>query len=257
MKQFDNTQITSLIRQFFSVRQVPGRLRFEALLAGDISGTVWLDDLDTPTWGILQEAAYGTLHLQGSFPDDFLAGFIETRKAHGDVLYGFWEDETPGHNGLPPTMYDGHVLESYSRSAEINLTPWLQNVPNGCVCLPIDAALFPRLQDYQFYSDMFGGANRALEMMFGYVLMRADEIVCEAYAGTAADGVIELGVNTQEGHRQMGYATAACAHVIHEAEKRGYQTYWNCALQNKPSVGLAHKLGYAPMTRYRLWGWFK
>jgi GNAT superfamily N-acetyltransferase len=256
MIQLDNSLVTTSVRQFFNVSQVPGRLRFLAVLAGDISGKIWVDKPDAPTWGILQEAAYGTLHLQGDFPHSVLTEFIEGRKPHGDVLYGFWEDELPVHNGLPPTMYDGHVLESYARSTEVDLMPWIHNVPGDCVCRTIDAARFPRVQDYQFYSDMFGSAERALEKMFGYVLMRGEDILCEAYAGTSSNGVIELGVNTMEGHRQQGYATMTCAHVIVEAERRGLNTYWNCAAQNTPSVGLAKKLGYAPMTQYRLWGWF-
>jgi RimJ/RimL family protein N-acetyltransferase len=104
---------------------------------------------------------------------------------------------------------------------------------------------------------MFGSVQQALEWGYGLCLMHGDELLCEAFAGPAANGIIEIGVETHPHHMRKGYATITCAHLIHEMELQGYITYWNCARDNLPSAALAHKLGYQTEKEYRLLAWFK
>lgn len=248
-------QMTDAQRAFFRPTAAPGSLRFFALLAGTITGHIWTDDPAAPRWGILQERTFGTLYLQGDFPEGLLAEFITERQTYGEVLYGFWEVDDPYLAQMQPPAYRGFVLESAARSAAVEMTALMAQMPPDGTIRPVDAALFPRLQDYAFYSEMFGSAERALAQGFGYCLMRGEDILCEAFAGASARGLIELGVNTWQGHYRQGYASLTCAHVIHEAERRGLRTYWNCAMQNAASAALALRLGYAPMVDYRLWGW--
>jgi GNAT superfamily N-acetyltransferase len=247
--------VTAGLRALFDPA-CPGSLRFYAVLEGLIAGKIWTDSLHNPTWGIVQESAFGTLCLEGTFPDGFLVDFVKARQKHGDVLYGFWADDTRFEHQLPPPQYNGYVLESDHRSPQTDLAQYTAHIPFDCRVLPIDRTLFDRIQDAQFYKDMFGSAERALEKGFGFCLVLGGELVCEAFAGASAQGVIELGVNTAKAHTRKGYATITCAQLIQEAERRGWRTYWNCALQNQASTALARKLGYAPMQQYRLLGWF-
>lgn len=236
-------------------RHAPADLRLYAVLAGSISGHIWSDDRTQPTWVIVQEAAFGTLYLAGQFPDGLLADLIDMRRKQGEVLYGFWAEDSTYLAQLPPTEYDGWVWESAHR-AVVDLHPLMDALPVDCTIERLDHALFPLIQDYTFYSEMFGSPTRALANGFGYALLRDGVVVCEAFAGASSQGVIEIGVNTHADYRRRGYAALTCAHVIAEAERRGWRTYWNCAAQNAASVALAHKLGYGPMQQYRLWGWF-
>lgn len=256
MIEVNPTQLSDHLRAFFKVDDMPGSLRFQALLAGSIAGKVWINHSTDPTWGILQESAYGTLHFEGDIPAAVVSDFIKERQHHGEVLYGFWEGDNPVEGKLPSAPYDGWVWESSVRQASVDLNQFIAKMPMDCVLRWLDASLFERVQDYQFYSDMFSSAARALNEIHGLCLMRGDEILCEAFAGTAYNRMIELGVNTWEGHRRKGYATLTCAAVIHAVEQQGYRTYWNCAAQNSSSLALAHRLGYAPLRQYRLLGWF-
>jgi RimJ/RimL family protein N-acetyltransferase len=86
-------------------------------------------------------------------------------------------------------------------------------------------------------------------------LLRGEEILCEASTGPAVNGLIELGVITHEPHQGQGYATLTCAHLAHQCEQRGYQTYWNCAKQNVASAAVARKLGYRIEREYKLLAW--
>jgi RimJ/RimL family protein N-acetyltransferase len=254
MIQIQPNDVSDKLRSLFSP-SAPAALRCFAVLSGDNRGMIWADDADSPTWGIVQEAAFGTLYLEGSFPDGLLDMFIKDRQKQGEVLYGLWKDDTSLDEHLPPAPYDGRVWESIQEHGTTDRTA-LKTVPEGCKVHTIDADLFKRIQDYQFYSDIFGSPERALEHGFGLCLVRSNEVLCEAFAGTSHNDVIEIGVNTHEEHRQKRYATLTCAYLIDEAEQRGYRTYWNCAVQNIASTALANRLGFAPMKQYRLLGWF-
>jgi RimJ/RimL family protein N-acetyltransferase len=66
-----------------------------------------------------------------------------------------------------------------------------------------------------------------------------------------------VGVMTHELYQGRGYATLTCAHLLQACEALGYQTYWNCAKQNRASAALARKLGYRVEREYKLVAWFK
>jgi RimJ/RimL family protein N-acetyltransferase len=133
----------------------------------------------------------------------------------------------------------------------------LQKLPDGCELRPLDRQLFERSAARDFYSALYGSASQALERLRGRFVVTGDQICSEAYAYFAALGTIEIATATHEPYRRRGYATLACAALIQECERQGYQTYWNCASQNLASASLARKLGYCSEREYRLLAWFK
>ena len=109
------------------------------------------------------------------------------------------------------------------------------------------------------YRAIFGSAEAALLLGFGLCLVHpssvGQKLLCEAFAGPAALGMIEIGVDTREDYRQRGYGTITCAALIAECEKRGYPTYWNCDKRNQASLALARRLGYRDGQEYHLLAW--
>ena len=114
-----------------------------------------------------------------------------------------------------------------------------------------------RCADRDYYAAIFGGPEQALRRGIGRCLLRGDEIVCEAFAGPPALGLVELSVTTREADRGRGYATVTCAHLIRDCAEAGWQPYWNCAKQNAASVAVARKLGFRAGKAYRLLAWFR
>lgn len=55
-------------------------------------------------------------------------------------------------------------------------------------------------------------------------------------------GGIEIQVDTKKEYRGCGLASAACAKLILECQRRGWYPSWDA--HNIKSVGLAEKLGY-------------
>lgn len=246
------TQTSPEFRRLFD-RNDPGSLRCAAVLDGKIIGEMWVDNPDQPTHGIVQESTFGTFFLGGQFDQEFLTTFIEEQKTVGDVLFGFWADNTALESRFPPAPYIGYVLEFDERIGD--LAPLMQPIPADVELCAVDEKIFFQMQDGEFYAAMFGSMEKALAAGLGFCILHEGQIASEAFASMSADGLIEIGVNTQKAHWRKGYGTLVCAHTIQACEQRGYRTYWNCAEQNQPSAALARKLGYNNKRRYKLFAW--
>lgn len=246
-------QVSSQLRALFDEDQ-PLAIRCFAVLDGSILGQIWTDDPAQPTWGAVQEWAWGTLFLGGQ-PDAILVHeLIEELQRGGGVELGLWPDH-PYNQLLPPDPdFDSWELEFTDRPWETNPAPDL-NVPTGCELLPIDATWFERCHDREVYIRYFGSAEQALKNGFGFCLVRGQEVLSEAFAAEASLGMIEIGTVTAEPYRRRGYALLCCAQLIRECEARGYHIYWNCAKDNPASANLARKLGYQTEREFRFVAW--
>jgi RimJ/RimL family protein N-acetyltransferase len=242
-------QVSAALRALFDVGQ-PLALRCFAVLDGSIRGQIWTDDPARPTWGAVQEAAFGTLFLGGRPNANLVRGLVAELRQTQDVALALWPDH-PYHQLLPRAPdFDGWELEFTERRPHAGLDRFL-TVPTGCELRPIDATWFARCRYRDYYAAYFGSAERTLEQGFGYCLVRGQELLSEAFAADAALGMIEIGTITGEAYRRRGYAALTCAQLIQECEARGYRTYWNCSKENVGSAGLARSLGYQGEKAFR------
>jgi GNAT superfamily N-acetyltransferase len=250
------SQVTPQLQALFDPR-MPAGFRCFAVLDGTAVGRILTDDPLQPTWGVVQEGAFGTVYPAGDLDPPTWRQLIADLRADGDVLVGMWPDD-PRIQQLPADPdYDGYTLDFTNRASGIGLEDYLQKLPDGCELRPLDRQLFERSADRDFYGALYGSAGQALERLRGRFVVTGDQIYSEAYAYFAALGTIEIATATHEPYRRRGYATLACAALIEECERLGYQTYWNCASQNLASASLARKLGYCSEREYRLLAWFK
>lgn len=248
-------QVTPQVRALFDPGE-PASLRCFAVLEGDGAGRILVDHAARPTWGVVQEVAFGSIYVGGAVDAPLMHRLVDELRAKGDVLIGLW----PGDERIPLLPgrrdYEGSVLDFADRPAGARLDEYLRVLP-GCEIRRMDRELFERCADRDLDAAIFGGVEKALERGRGMCLLRGDEILSEAFAGPSALGMIEIGTETQEAHRGRGYATLVCAHLIHDCEQRGYRTYWNCDKANLASAAVARKLGFRLEREYRLFAWFR
>jgi hypothetical protein len=250
--QLSPDKVTTVLRALFDPTY-PASLRGFAVLDGHAAGRIFTDSQNQPTWGVVQEAAFGSLYLAGEIRPFILDSLITTLRLEGDVLVGLWQDD-PGWSLFPSTPdYSGYTLEFTECEADLPLP----DVPNGCELHRLDQSLSKQILGRNLLIHMYGNTQLALKYGYGLCLLHNDELLCETFAGPAANGIIEIGVETNPHHMQKGYAALTCAHLIHEMEQQGYHTYWNCAMDNLASIALAHKLGYKNEKEYRLLAWCK
>ena len=255
MLQIGPEQITPELKALFHADD-PASLRCFAVLDGHAAGLVWADSPVHPLWAIVQEAGFGTIYL-GGLPDTAILTVLITEfRQTGDVLIGLSHEDARFELLPPYSDYTGQVLEFTNRPIGEGLERWLDHPPMNCEVRCIDSVLFERCLERELLVHIFGSPTLALANGVGVCLMRGEQIVSEAQAGPAAQGLIEIGTMTHERYRERGYATYICAYLLRLCELQGYQTYWNCAKQNRASVALAHKLGYRTTKEYELRAWF-
>jgi RimJ/RimL family protein N-acetyltransferase len=250
--QITQNQVTPLLRDLFDPND-PAGLGCFAVLDGHAAGRIFTDRPDHPNWGLVQEGAFGSLYLAGDVQQSMLHELIAHLRQDGKVLIGLWQDD-PRWSLLPSTTdYSGYTLEFTDREAAQSLPV----VPAGYELRRLDQSLVKEIVGRNLLIHMYGSVQQALEWGYGLCLTHNGEILCETFAGPAANGVIEIGVETHPDHMQKGYGRLICAHLIQEMERQGYRTYWNYAKQNQPSVALARKLGYLSEKEYQLLVWYK
>ena len=246
------SQVTHELGALFNPSD-PAFLRCQAVLDGHAAGWIFTDHPETPSWAVVQEAAFGSLYLAGGMQAAGLQELIGILRNQGNVLVGLWQDD-PRWSLLPANPeYTGYTREFTDRLA----TGELPDIPQGCKLKRLDQSLGKQILGRNMLVHMYGSIQQALQWGYGLCLLRGDELLCEAFAGPAAAGMIEIGVETHPHHMRKGYATLTCTHLIAEMEQQGYSTYWNCAKGNLPSAALARRLGYRTEKEYRLVAWFK
>jgi GNAT superfamily N-acetyltransferase len=256
MFQLSPNQVSPRLYSLFDPG-LPAAVRCFTVLAGDAAGQIFTDDPANPTWGLVRETAFGTIYPGGALEPPLLARLVDKLRREGDVMVGLWPGDDRLQRLPPNPGYEGAVLEFVDRPAGEGLERYLSQIPSDCQVRRVDRPLLERSADLELVLTTFGSAEKALEKGLGFFLMSGETLLCEAFTGPPALGQIEVGVMTHEPYQGRGYATLTCAHLIQACEALGYQTYWNCAKQNRASAALARKLGYKVEKEYKLVAWFK
>ena len=256
MGQVRPEQATAELKALFRTDD-PASLRCFAVLEGKADGWLWTDSLARPTWGVVQEAGFRSIYLGGAPDTQALTALITELGQTGEVLIGLPHGDRRFESLPPNSDYIGSTLEFTDRPMGEGLDVWLRQLPQGCQLQRINRELLARCLERDLLVRIFGSVEKALANSFGLCLTRDGHILSEAHAGPAALGMIEIGTMTHERHRDRGFATLTCAHLVHACEELGFQTYWNCAKHNRASVALARKLGYRAVKEYDLRAWFE
>ncbi len=247
-------QVTPEILALFDVTK-PTMPRALNVLEGVNRGQILVNESTRPTLAVVRDGMYGTLYFGGNVNASLISSTVQRFRSMGEVGIGCWLDD-PLNEMIPTDFdYDGRTYYFTERAPSMNG----QNLqlPAGYRLLPRDEALFRKSFDYQSTVDLFGSIENVLKYTLGVTILDGDTLICEAATGAPTQGWIEVGVTTAEPYRGQGFATIACARLIGLCEARGYETWWDCAKQNIPSVRLAKKLGYQSEPEYRYVWWQK
>lgn len=95
----------------------------------------------------------------------------------------------------------------------------------------------------------FGGLFRLLleGVVAGAVV--DGQIVGTAHTSAVTDRYADIGVDTQEGWRGRGFATAAASIVARRAQEKRRIPVWSCGEDNVASLRVAQKLGFEEVSR--------
>jgi len=118
--------------------------------------------------------------------------------------------------------------------------------------------------DKQIFKDMKGSvvpyffwdnADDFFSKGIGFSLFHDNKLASTAYSVFLFEGLLELGIETVEEFRNMGFAQYTCSSLIDYCIDNNYEPIWACKLENTASYNLAQKLGFEPSRKlpyYRL-----
>jgi hypothetical protein len=206
-----------------------------------VMGKIYVTDLEEPQSAL---AFAGCFAFYGGEPDRELvmhktADFVIMTPRNEE-----WADciEDCFPNAKKISRYDIKKDTKFDKDLLHKLTGRL---PEGYELKDIDANIYdmclsdPATRDFV---SSFESKEKYLDIGRGVVITRSGKIVAGASSYTRYNEGIEIEVDTVEGERRKGLATAASAALILRCIDEGLYPSWDA--QNMNSVHLAEKLGY-------------
>jgi GNAT superfamily N-acetyltransferase len=80
----------------------------------------------------------------------------------------------------------------------------------------------------------------------GFSLIYNGQIASTAYSAFVQEEKLEIGIETTEKYRGLGFAEKTCSRLIEYCLERNLEPIWSCRLENTASYQLAQKLGFEP-----------
>ncbi len=214
-----------------------------AVLKGNHAGKAVVNNIQIPSQCVIRTDAALTYFGRQTQQAFLIAAIAHFRKM--GPIWLVWPHQTSLH---PPEVNAANLvsrLEFYDCDPDSEMLDRMRkHLPEGYTIRRIDAQLLERCEwrnEMEFYA---GSLGNFLVHGIGLCMMKGDNIVVEAYASSFGKTRAEIGAITREEFRGHGYAPIVCAYLIEACEKRGYQAYWSCDLDNPASIQVARKLGF-------------
>lgn len=230
---------------------VPDNPVLWAVLKGRHAGKAWVDDLSNPSQCVLRTDATLTF-MSRQIDQAFLEAAIAQARRVGSIWL-VWPPTMSPQLRAPEASSTTTRLEFFDCDRRSRALADLRGrVPEGCEIRPLDRALLDRCDWREDMAFFCGSLDNFLVNGIGLCMMQGDEIVVEAYASSLGETQAEIGAVTREAYRGRGYAPIACAHLIQVCDRRGYQAYWSCDVDNLASIRVAQKLGFRQQKAYQI-----
>ena len=125
------------------------------------------------------------------------------------------------------------------------LEQFVQELPKEYELRLIDRELYELCRQQEWSQDLvsqFPDYEIYRKWGLGVAVLSGTELVCGASSYSRYKEGIEIEIDTKEGHKRKGLATACAARLILECQERGIYPSWDA--HTEASAALAEKLGY-------------
>lgn len=110
---------------------------------------------------------------------------------------------------------------------------------------PLDVHLLKQSPWYGFLTTTIGGAQKFVDIAFGYAIVDAQgKSVAQAYGAFIGNGLCEVGIVTHPDYRGKGYIIYPLYALMQECLQRNLTPVWSCNTENKASFKTAVKFGF-------------
>ncbi len=210
-------------------------------LQGMMDSRIYVTDLDDPKSAMAYLACFAFFAGEpderlASFKPKGVVGMVPSSEAWAKLI----EECQPDADRV--TRY---AIQKNAKFDRANLEKLVAALPAGYEIRRIDGELYDRCLDIDDFKDgvcHFGSKEQYLTMGRGFVALKDGEPVSMASSYTVYREGVEIEVDTLEGERRKGLASAVGAALILSCLDDGLYPSWDAANMN--SVHLAEKLGY-------------
>lgn len=266
---------------YFILKEQLEKITFNCFFARSVierhvNGTVYVDDEDMPTNAYILHP-YGMALLIGDgkgdeFRDrltDYMLNISKVRKRDEwmQIFSDNWQSviETTINNRLLPAEknadlnYSDYVEVNTRVNFKFNKTRFVDerrdHLYKGVEIIRLDKKATISMHGGVIPLNFWNNADDFLEKGTGFSVFVNGEQASTAYSAFIHGIHLEIGIETVNKFRGLGYAKLACRALIDYCMKNGLEPVWSCRLENVGSYNLATRLGFEPTLRlpyYRL-----
>lgn len=249
-----------------------GLLEAKAVIAGINPGRVFVDDIDSPTTGLIWLGNNdGFIFIGDEKNEAFnnaLNNFIDRIIKPEAIRVGLhWFEGIGNHSQWNTTIQK--VLKNR------NLESWNQRVymlqkdddryshevevEQGYEVVKISKLLFENNDDsitnieflHSKISEFWSSPERFFSDGLGYCMVYKNEIVSVCFSGFVVDHVHCIDIETLEAHQGKKLAQRIGQAFVKDCLDNDFIPYWDCMESNKPSIAVAEKLGLKNVFNYK------
>mgnify|MGYP001627424350 CR=1 FL=1 len=261
------------IQDYKKVKEQLSKVTFNYLFArsvveGRVAGKIYVDDTSNPsTFYILHP--YGMSLLLGDCGNkDFNIAFksYALNQAHTRVAFEWMQVYPDDWSLLLEELFHGYLIPSANNTArqekgiiELNTrvnfkfeeadytSCWKKNIDKDISIKQVDDQLFHKMQGSVVPSNFWNNADDFIKNGLAFALFYKEELASMAFSSFWFDDQFEMGIETKEKFRGMGFAEFVCSALIDYCIEKRHEPIWACRLENTASYKLAQKLGFQPI----------
>ncbi|MFJ8064572.1 GNAT family N-acetyltransferase [Psychrobacillus sp. NPDC096426] len=246
-----------------------GQLEAKAIIAGVNPGRVFVDDIDSPTSGLIWLGNNdGFIFIGDEKNEGFnteLNNFIDKIIIPEAIEVGLaWFEGIGNHRKWNTTIkkiFKSRKLGSWNqRVYTLQKDNYKCNyelaIEQEYKVMKICKTLFEN-NDYKNIEflhskilEYWSSPDRFFSSGIGYCTVYKDEIVSVCFSGFVVENVHCIDIETLEGHQGKKLAQITALSFVKECLNNNIIPYWDCMESNKPSIAVAENIGFKNVFNY-------
>lgn len=137
-----------------------------------------------------------------------------------------------------------HVIKWRRVNFEYKSSNKIINIESPYSIKLIDSDIYDKIEGAVIPKYFWNSKEDFLSNGIGYALIKGNDIVSIAFSSVKTKNELEIGVETSENCRGMGFAKHVCRKLLSYCQKNQYSPAWACKKENLGSYKLAKSLGF-------------
>lgn len=247
------------------------QLEAKAVVAGVNPGRIFVDDIESPTSGLIWLGNNDGFFFIGNEKNEKfntkLNHFIDTVIVPEAKKVGLtWFEGIGDHNKWDEKIkrlfedrhlgrWDQRVYTFQKNDYKGNFEPAIEE---GYNIVKISERLFENsnrsVENIEFLHSRIVESWSSLNSFFnkgiGYCVMYKNKIVSICFSNFAVDNIHAIAIETLEEHQGKKLAQKVALIYVKDCLENNFVPYWDCTDSNKPSIAVAEKIGFRNVFNY-------